>query len=259
MATKSNNKFFTNQYGSVYGAVTALPIGRILYPALDKPNTKFSAPGELGDYGFRLLIPKNAASGVSQKILDYNKKMIPVLKSAAEMTIMEHAKPKLFHPLGMLKDGDKMLDADGNPNKLYARYYVVTCAQKLRTSDDLEKKRIKTVKITPNNTSEAIPASMIEGGMLVRVFGQLLASTPPTGAVCSFKPQVVQLIGDDGVRIGGGRVDPVAALDASPITDSLLAELVGSLAPSEQVVDSLMGESTTVTNEADDDDGLISF
>lgn len=252
MTEEKKKPFFVNKHGTVYGETVSTPIGRIVYPSIVAPNTKFAQPGQLGTYGFELLIPKRESPGFSPKILEYNKSMLRQYKAGAERTIAAHAKAKLFNPLGALRDGDKMLDDEGNPKKLYAGYYVLRCTARLNSQEDLEKKRIKTVKIGFAGKSEPVDAGVVAGGMLVRVFGQLLASTPPTGPVCSLQPHVVQIIGDDGVRLGGGRVDPVAALDTQTVPDSLLEELLATPG----VEGSASGDAAGIE---DDDDDLVAF
>lgn len=198
-ATKGNSKYFKDGYGNIHGPEVETPVGRAIYVNLDEPNTY---QPDKPTYGLTLLIDKDEPGNNFKAIVDK-------ITAVAKDVISEHPKAKHFDPQGFLKDGDEKLNADGEVRPEFEGKWYISLANA---------KKLPCV----GRKREDIPFDFIQPGMKVRALAKVVASTPSGSCKLSLKPQLIQFVEDDGVRLGGRNLKAqLSELDELPDADSL--------------------------------------
>lgn len=191
---KKDTKYYQDKFGNIHGPEIATPICRCMYVNLAEPSEY--TPGK-PSWGLTLIWDKTDEETTKQW-LSFEGKILDV--------IADHPKASKFDWKVFIRDGDEKVKDDGTPRQEYAgKYFVVLSSSKEIPTIDRNKK--------------FIDPSKIEGGMFVRASAKIVASTPSGTFKVSFKPVAIQLVNDDGVRLG--KRDPISVLDDLPMEEGL--------------------------------------
>jgi hypothetical protein len=182
----TDREFKKNKHGSIYGNLDFItPIGRAQYCNLAKPSEKY------GKYGLRILWLKediakqpkskaklNAMIAEGQALIDAAKLSPKALAAITNQPIF---------------DGDDVIENDkGEEVAPHPGYYYIT----VNDSNPLD-------IVGPDNSP--IEAALIKPGMLVRAIVQGMFFSIAKGASgITWKPQTLQFVKDDGVRLYSG-------------------------------------------------------
>jgi len=180
---ETKEKFFINKFGNCFGPMIGTPIARLQFVNLVNPNAKFQP----SKYGCTLLFDKSDPSvkvGLNKMIVVFNE-----MKLFAESKGIDTS----GFTVGPVQDGDqpKTVAYAG-----YKGHWFISPKNALRP-EYIDSKQ------------NPIDPALLAPGVLVRgVVSPILYKEG-----CSYKLSVVQLIKDDGTRLGSGQ-DPKSLLTA---------------------------------------------
>lgn len=188
------------QYKRVYGDTLLTPVGRLVWPALVTP--KEPPPPQEGQAPGR---PRYEVTWLSEGTAGLEEFMLQLDSMVRAMLAQYNTSvsAKLAEITDLLQDGGKM-DPEKYPFYKNNVYLIARSSWPSRKPGETKGWQVK------NRNKEVIDPADVKGGML----GRLLV-TPhigPTGV--SYRIELIQVTGDDGVRYGGAARDHDAMLTA---------------------------------------------
>lgn len=208
--------YINRKYPRVYGETIVTPIGRLLWPYLATPQAPPPPePGkEPGKPRYSVTWVSEGTDGLEEFMLKLETMTSSML---SEFNAFQKANKRatVGELSGLLEDGNSM-DKEKYP---FMQGKLFFSARNSYAPKGAENPRGWEVK---NRAKQSIAADQVIGGML----GRLLV-TPhigPTGL--SYRLELVQVTGDDGLRFGGASRNHDDLLDALEGVDESLPDLV---------------------------------